>query len=318
MKWLTSIICGILLFSNCMPQVIPEKEEYIEVQGGKIWCKIIGDGSGIPLIVVHGGPGGRSCGEIAAFSLMADERPVIFFDQLESGFSDRPNDTSLWKLPYFVDQLAAVKEALDLKKYHLLGSSWGAAVVMEYMLTEDTEGATSVVFAGPYLSTPIWMKDAKALLAELPDEIQDTIAKYEALKQYDAPAYLAATDSFYIRYLVRTGWPTKASEDCNGAKPFNKAIYNYMWGPTEFNAIGILMDFDRTDRLHELNVPVLFVVGEFDEVRIETMYRFQQKVKGAKSAIIPGAGHAKAIDNPEEYIKALSNFLSWVETDSSM
>ncbi len=313
MKNLSAALILLSFSIVCTCQDLQPGEGFVNVQGGRIWYKVLGDGDGLPLMVVHGGPGSRSCGSIAAFSLLSGERPVIVFDQLESGFSDRPGDTNLWKLPFFIKQVETVKNALQLKRFHLLGSSWGAAVVIEYMLTYNPEEVASVIFSGPYLSTKKWMEDAKILLAGLPPKVQDTIAKYEALEQYGAPAYLAATDSFYVRYLSRTNWPPKDSPDCEGAKPFNSAIYNCMWGPTEFTAIGTLKDFDRTHRLHELKLPVLFVAGEYDEVRAETLLGYQKMVEGSQSIIIPGSGHSKTTDRPEEYIEALSHFLKGVD-----
>ena len=89
----------------CSSQDLQEGEGFVNVKGGRIWYKVIGDSDGIPLMAVHGGPGGQSCGSIEAFSLISSERPIILFDQLESGFSDRPGDTSLWKLPNFIKQV---------------------------------------------------------------------------------------------------------------------------------------------------------------------------------------------------------------------
>ncbi|MBA7527415.1 Proline iminopeptidase [subsurface metagenome] len=313
MKYFLALLTFLSFSITCTCQDLRQGEGFVNVQGGRIWFKEIVNGEGIPLLVVHGGPGGRSCGSIAAYSLISHERPVIVFDQLESGFSDSPGDTSLWKLSYFVEQITAIKNALNLKEFHLLGSSWGAAIVIDYMLSANSEEVVSVIFSGPFLSTSKWMEDAKILLAELPVEIQDTIAKYEALEQYDAPAYIAATNLFYSRYLSRTQWPPINSPNCKGAKPFNSAIYNYMWGPTEFNATGTLINFDRTHRLHELKLPVLFIAGEYDEVRVETLYSFQRMIEGAQCAIIPESGHAITTDQPEEYIQAISQFLNGVE-----
>ena len=128
---------------------------------------MIGDGPGIPLLALHGGPGNRSCDNINGYSMLANERPVIIFDQLESGRSDRPNDTTLWKLPYFVQQVEAIRDALELRQFHLLGSSWGGSVVVEFMLTADTEKVASVIFSAPLISTSQWMKDSKVLLSTL-------------------------------------------------------------------------------------------------------------------------------------------------------
>ena len=61
------------LCQNLMPQ-----EGYINVIGGRIWYKVVGEDSGIPLLIIHGGPGGRSCISISAYSALGDERPIIF------------------------------------------------------------------------------------------------------------------------------------------------------------------------------------------------------------------------------------------------
>lgn len=42
------------------------------------------------------GPGGNSCAVVPDVSLLGDVRPVIFYDQLGSGRSDKPTDTTLW------------------------------------------------------------------------------------------------------------------------------------------------------------------------------------------------------------------------------
>ena len=115
---------------------------------------------------------------------MENERPVVFFDQLESGMSDRPNDTSLWKISNFVDQLDTIQKALNLEEFHLLGSSWGGAVVIEYLLSDYEGIVKSAIFSGPLLSTPKWISDAEILLSRLPQSVQDTIKKYEALKKF--------------------------------------------------------------------------------------------------------------------------------------
>ncbi len=308
------LLCTVLttcLF-GCGPSITPH-EGYVQVTGGKIWYKVIGEGPGKPLLVMHGGPGGRSCSSIAPYQALANERPIIFFDQLESGKSDHPNDTSLWKLPYFVEQVELLRKELKLKDFHLLGSSWGGSIAVEYMVTQNTDAIASVIFSGPLIGTPQWMKDSKVLISRLSKPIQDTINKYEQLKDYSNPAYLAATDTFNANFNARTKGP-RADAECEGVAGSNRAIYNYMWGPTEFNATGTLRNFDRVGDLHKITKPTLFIGGEFDEVLPETLYYFQSLVPGSKVAIIPDAGHAKTRDNPEDFMQSLREFLAEVES----
>ena len=313
MKVKIGILVLMLLFTGGKKNML--EEGYVNVPGGRIWYRVIGSGNGIPLIAIHGGPGGRSCSMIDGFSLLADERPVVVYDQLESGNSDRPGDTSLWKLNYFVEELKLLVKALDLKEYHLLGSSWGAAILVEYMLTQDTTGVRSVIFSGPLLSTSQWIKDARVLLSRLPQNLQDTINKYEKLEDFNTPAYLAATDSFYSRFLSRNHLSKKRTGDnCKGVPGFNEKIYNYMWGPSEFTMRGTLYDFDRTRELHKIKQPVLYIIGEYDEVLPETAANYCSLTPHAELRITQDAAHAQLRDQPFEYTHALREFLN--ETES--
>jgi len=311
MRIIFSLLIASVLFSCSQP--LKPQEGYVEVAGGKIWYKVIGEGPGKPLMVMHGGPGGRSCGSIAAYQTLATDRPIIFFDQLESGMSDHPNDTSLWKPIYFAKQVEALIQKLNLKEFHMLGSSWGGSVAIEYMATQNTDPIASVIFAAPLISTEQWMKDSKVLISKLSQPVQDTINKYEALRDYTAPAYLAATDTFYANFLRRKKDVPPASE-CDGVPKSNSAIYNHMWGPTEFNATGTLRTYDRVDDLRNITKPTLFIGGEFDEVLPETLYYYQTLVPGSQVAIVPNAGHAKTNDNPEDYMRMLKEFLAGVES----
>lgn len=303
----------IIIFLGCSTEekaTLEPHEGFVEVEGGKIWYKVIGNGPGFPLLALHGGPGSRSCSTIEGFSMLDGERSVIIFDQLESGNSDRPNDTTLWEISYFVKQVEAIRDELNLTNFHLLGSSWGGSIAVEYMLTANTKGVKSVIYSGPLLSTPRWMEDSKVRISNLSQPVQDTINKYEELEEYTNPEYLAATDTFYANYLSRKEWPpTSMPADCHGSGGFNVAIYNYMWGPTEFNATGTLKDFDRVDQLHTISTPTLFIGGEYDEVLPETLEYYQTLVPGSSVIITPNAGHSQLGDNPEFYTRAISDFM---------
>ena len=274
----------------------------------------MGSGDEIPLLVIHGGLGGRSCGYLASLAQLAESRPVIVYDQLGSGRSDRPPDTTLWNVPRFVDEVSRLREALNLDELHILGHSWGGSVAVEYILTKAPAGVRSLTLAGPLIDTEQWIEDANALRTRLPEDIQAALTAGEESKDFDSPEYLAATDSFYARFFVRSGWPREAVPQCDGVGGFNREVYEYMWGPTEFTATGTLLDFDRTDRLHELQLPVMFIVGRYDEARPGTMFEFQRLIPGSVVEVIEDAGHMSMEDQPERFNAAVQEFLASVET----
>lgn len=315
MKKLTYLIITLFLFMNVSCQKEVKREGYVDVEGGKIWYKIIGEGKGVPLLILHGGPGSRSCSMIPGFSLLGKERPIIFYDQLGSGNSERPTDTSLWKTERFVDEIDHLRTSLNLKELHILGHSCGSTFLIEYMITKKPEGIKSVIFSSPMISTPDWIADAKILLSQMPTELQDTIHKYETLENYKAPEYLAAVDSFYSRHLSRKSWPYIPNVECENVPGFNEQVYNYMWGPTEFTATGTLIDFDRSADLDKIEEPILFVAGEYDEARPETMYKYQKMSKNASVEIIGNAAHWTMIDQPEKMAEAVGSFLRSIDNN---
>ncbi|MBN1950758.1 MAG: proline iminopeptidase-family hydrolase [Bacteroidales bacterium] len=311
------IVMLLLITATVICQDYPEEEGYVKVKGGRIWYKKIGREEGVPLLLIHGGPGGSICGMIPYFSKLAGERPVIFYDQLGSGCSDRPEDSTLWNLPRFVDEIDSLRKALNLGELHILGSSWGASILVEYMASRNPKGVCSIIFSGPLISTPVWMQDSRILISRMPQYLQDTLLKYESLGDYQASAYLAAADSFYSRYMNRGNGPYPDFPDCDKCSGFNDDIYNYMWGPTEFTVTGPLINFDRSAFLPEITQPILYMAGRYDEARPESVMNFKELSRNAEMVIIEDAGHATVYDQPEAVLKAVHDFLLKVESKST-
>lgn len=127
-------------------------ERFIPVVGGRVWCRIAGIGDRIPLLALHGGPG-IPHDYLEPLVEVADERPVVFYDQLGCGRSDRPDDPSLWQIGRFVAEVSQVREALGLARVQILGHSWGTILAADYALHQPL-GLVSLVLASPALSVP--------------------------------------------------------------------------------------------------------------------------------------------------------------------
>jgi proline iminopeptidase len=302
----------VLAGAGCRDDSLPPREGYIPVAGGRIWYQVVGEGTGTPLLLVHGGPGGTSCG-MTPLKALGDERRVIFYDQLGTGRSDRTTDSTLWETHRFLDEIDSIRSHLKLDRLHLYGRSWGGSVVAEYLITRQPQGIVSAVLASPLISTSQWIADADTLRMELPAELQRVLVQHESAGTFDAPEYLAATDSFYARFMSRKQPPVRFPE-CEGVTG-NDTIYRYMWGPTEFVATGNLKTFERAERLREITVPVLFITGEFDEARPPTVRGFHQQVSGSEFEMIEGSGHSLEKDNPEQVLRVLRTWLRGVDKD---
>lgn len=303
---LTLLILGTAL-GGCQAKRPDPGEGYTAVPGGKVWYRVVGNGPGTPLVVLHGGPGAPSY-YMASLARLGTDRPVIFYDQLGAGRSDHPTDTTLWRIERFIAELDSLRAHLNLREIHLLGHSWGAMLAMDYVLAKR-KGVRSVILASPLVSAARWEADADTLIATLPDSVQQAIATNEAARTYSAPAYQAAVQIFYSRFLTRRGGPDVDSTFAH----FGAGLYDYMWGPSEFTATGTLRTYDRTSRLGELQLPVLYTAGEFDEARPSTVDYFRSLTPGAQFALIPGSAHLTTIDAPEAFADTVSRFLRSVE-----
>jgi proline-specific peptidase len=174
------------------------EEGYIEVPGGKVWYRAVGDNAdATPLLCLHGGPGFTHY-YLEPLEALADRRRVIFYDQLGCGRSDRPDDVSLWNVERFVEELARVRVALELDRVHLFGSSWGGMLAMQYVLDRpgDRPGLESLILCGSPASMIRWVRDCDELLAEEPEETRRVIREHEAAGFTACPEYQAAILGF--------------------------------------------------------------------------------------------------------------------------
>ncbi|MEM0955614.1 MAG: proline iminopeptidase-family hydrolase [Pseudomonadota bacterium] len=313
MRYLISQLTIILMLCGCSTtesqKQLAAGSGFIEVPGGPVWYDVMAGGEGVPLLTIHGGPGSTSCG-MQALAALDDDRPVIRYDQLGTGRSGRPTDQSLWDRDRFVEELSAIRQELGLEKVHLLGHSWGASLAAYYVLETGGQGVQSLILSSPLISTEVWIADAILLRKTLPPEVQQVLDENEAAGTFDSPEYKEATAVFYDLFVTR-GDPVERF-DCSDA-PGNSLIYNQMWGPTEFLSTGSLVDFDLRPRLGQISVPTLFLTGEHDEARPETISQFVSQVPDAKFEVVPGVAHASLTRAPDVYRRHVRNFLRGVE-----
>ena len=301
-----------LVLGACSSTLVKDTEGFIDVDGGRIWYRVNGPTSRkTPLLLIHGGPGFSSY-YLDRLQALSDERPVIFYDQLGGGRSDKPDDVKLWRVERFVDEVDKVRKALGLKEVHILGHSWGATILADYMLTKPS-GVKSLIIGGPLLSASRWTADAHRLVKTLPDAMQQAIAEAEATQNFDSDGYKAADDEYLDRYVCRVQpWPEELSKTF---EMINEQIYNTMWGPSEFGISGTLKNFERGEALSWLKIPVLFTVGRYDEATPESAEYFRGQIPGAKIKVFEHSAHVTMLEEPEAYIQTLRDYLRDVEAD---
>lgn len=281
------------------------KEGLAAVPGGRIWYGVEGSSQATPLIVIHGGPGAPH-DYLEPHAALAGERPVIFYDQLGCGRSEQPDNPALWRLPRFVEELAALVAALKLERFHLLGHSWGSIVAAEYLWSRR-EGVASLVLASPVLSFPRYAAHGGKLRASLPPETRAVLDRAEAEGNFESREAQLATMEYYSRYFCRLNpWPECLLETLLG---FGRQTYQTMQGPTEFIVTGNLRVYDCTARLGSIAVPVLVTCGRHDLSDPEAALADQRAIPGSEIAIFEQSSHMPHLEEEEAYLRTLADFL---------
>ena len=150
------LLVVLALFTSCKQETITTQNEYFaqsvdSIQNGgikvipittpkgtfNVWTKRIGNNPKIKVLLLNGGPGAtHEYFECFENFLPAEGIEFIYYDQLGCGNADNPNDTSMWDLARYVEEVEQVRKALKLDNtnFYLLGHSWGGILAMEYSL----------------------------------------------------------------------------------------------------------------------------------------------------------------------------------------
>jgi proline iminopeptidase len=289
-------------------------EGFIEVPGGKVWYRSVGEQSNnrAPLLCLHGGPGFTHY-YLEPLEALADRRQVIFYDQLGCGRSERPDDLSLWTVERFVEEVAQVRAALGLERLHLFGSSWGGMLAMQYVLDRQPE-LESLTLCGSPASMIRWVSDCEELLAEQSAETRRVIREHEAAGFTACPEYQAAILGFYRTHVCRLDpWPAGFERSFAEA---GYQVYNTMNGPSEFTVTGTLKTWDIMDRLGEIRVPALLVGGRYDECTPGHLADMHQRIPGSRLRIIEDASHLCFAEQPAEFTAIANDFLDQTDRGS--
>ena len=297
------------LLWGCHSNQTLEPEGFIKVTGGKVWYHIEGKGNNTPILLLHGGPGAASY-YLKPMKALSKDRPIIFFDQLGCGRSDRITDTTLMTLANYVEELEQVRKFLGLKDFYVYGHSWGTMLATDYYL-KYPKGIKAMILSSPCISTARWQKDADTLIATLPEPLQINIRTNEKNKNFNSPEYQKAIVEYANRFMSIN--KKESAEMENMKKNFGQNVYEHMWGPSEFTITGNLKNYDNTRRLKDIKVPTLFMSGEFDEARSNTVEYYKSLVPGAQIALIKDAAHLTMQDHPRIHNKVVKEFLNSLE-----
>lgn len=284
-----------------------------------VYTKRVGNNPKMRVLLLHGGPGGTH-EEFDSFDgyLPNEEIEFIYYDQLDSYYSDKSNDPSLWTTEHFVEEVEQVRKALNLNKdnFYLLGQSWGGILAMEYSLKYQ-DNLKGLIIMNMMSSAPEYSKYAEEVLGpQMPEDILKELKELEANEDYKNPRYEELLmNHYYTEHTLRMpleDWPKSVQLLF---QHLNYDIYLHMQGPSEFGMAGdaTLKTWDVSDRLKTIKTPTLVVGSTYDTMDPKHMEWMANEVQNGRFLLCPNGSHLVQYDDPKTFFNGLIKFIKDVD-----
>lgn len=282
-----------------------------------VWTKRFGNNPKIKLLLLNGGPGAtHEYFEVMESFLPAEGIEFIYYDQLGTGNSDNPNDTTFWDLPRYVEEVEQVRTALNLTSdnFYLLGHSWGGILATEYALKYG-KNLKGLVISNMMSSCPDYGKYADEVLAKQMDPaVVKEVNAIEARGEYTAPRYMELLmPNFYAKHICRLPidqWPEPMTRALGKS---NQSLYVTMQGPSEFGIAGKLTNWDRKADLPKITVPTLTIGAQYDTMDPEHMKWMATQLPNGSYLYCPNGSHMSMYDDQKTYMQGLIKFIKGVD-----
>ena len=215
--------------------------------------------------------------------------------------SDVPADAGAYSYRHVMRDAVAVLDHLEIEQAHLIGLSMGGYTVLQVALNYP-DRVRSLVLAGTGSGSERWYTE------EFHKRSRDLATQFER----DGSAAVAQT---YGRGPSRIPFELK---DPRGFAEFSRQLAEHDAQGSAHMSRGFqggrpsLYDFEKEIRL--LTTPALIVVGDEDERCIEPALFLKNAISASGLTVFPKTGHAVNLEEPDLFNRAVSNFLSRVDT----
>lgn len=282
-----------------------------------VWTKKIGNNPKIKVLLLNGGPGAtHEYFECMESFLPAEGIELIYYDQLGTGNSDNPKDTSMWSLPRYVEEVEQVRQALKLDKdnFYLLGHSWGGILALEYAFKYQ-QNLKGLIISNMMASCPDYGKYADDVLAKQFDpKVLARIRAIEAKGDFQNPEYMQLLmPNYYAKHICRfpvDEWPEPVTRSLN---KINQSLYVTMQGPSEFGIAGKLLKWDRKADLPKIAVPALSIGAKYDSMDPAHMQWMATQFQNGSYLYCANGSHMSMYDDQQTYMNGLIKFIKGVD-----
>ena len=310
LAWIT-ILPGILLsLSATLPAPAEPEDSPLVVDGMRLingtqlYCKSIG--TGVPLVILHGGPGLDHSYLLPQMEKLADTYELIFFDQRGCGKSSIRVDSSAMTLDALVEDIDRIRDAYNLSTMNLMGHSWGGLLAMFYAIKHgDRLNSLILVNSTPPTSA---LRSASFKLMEERTTREDSLAQAALVRTAGFKRREPAAMQEYFRLLFRGTFRNRLMADeltltfgpDYGAR--SKLVQHLAKDPQ-------LQTYNLLGKLETIKCPVLIIGSDYDLSPPESNERIHKHIEGSRYVVMKNCGHFPFIEAPAQFFPAVRDFL---------
>lgn len=280
----------------------PPVDTLLHVEGTEIFVHT--EGSGEPLVVVHGGPLLDHGHLVPPLRPLGDRFRLVFYDQRLAGRSAGTVDSASVSLDQFVADIEAIRTALGLDRIHLLGHSWGGLIAMEYAIAHPDRLRSLVLVSPLPPSSTLWQGEQRAQNAAL--QPADTAG----MGELRSSSGMEAGDPVVIERLLQMSFRSQLHDPALADSLRFDIPIDYMERSRLFGLMmADLQSFDLLDALAGLDVPTLVVYGDAETGAQGTADTLIATIPDARARGVADAGHFSFFERPETFRRLLADFL---------
>lgn len=253
------------------------------------------DVAGEPLVLLHGFTGSMAQWTVVR-PLLAAERRVIAYDLRGHGSTDAPDDLATYTMAAYAEDLRALLDALGVDRAHVLGSSFGGMVALEFALRYP-ERLRSLILsdtsAGPRCT------ELSEMIAAREDRIARELA--DAHEQGKSP--------FIERRPPTDGGANGATGQRADTPPRRITLQGFLGGGKARAERA-----DHHEDLGRLTMPVLIIAGDRD-VLVPAAEYMHAHIPHSALRFINHAGHPAVADEPHGFVAMVRGFLAGLDPE---
>jgi proline iminopeptidase len=254
----------------------------------------------LPLLCINGGLHFGYDVLWPALAPLSEKRQLVFFDQRGRGKSQQPPSTRTTRIEYDAGDAVAIRQALSIERWNVLGHSWGGGIAM-LATAQDQSAVNKLVLVDAVGPTSEWLSRLHSgAIGRLSGARREALEDLDptALHVDDVAAHAAYTSALYPAWFA----------DREFASIFSSPKAN---SPTGAAVAARLRreGYDWTDIIRTINVPTLITHGADDLLDVSVAHQLSSLVPGSELAIIPHAGHMPFWEAPEEFFARTEQFL---------